>query len=514
MANTQFKIMKVGPEARAALVKGADFLGDAVKSTLGPFGQNFFLEKKNRITNDGVTIAREIELKDEIENRGVVALREAAVRTNDEVGDGTTTAITLAQAILKAAIDTMGASGAVASKKTPVEIKNQIEKERLEVTEKLVAMAEPVDTEEKLIASATVSVEDPDLGKVIGEAQWKIGKDGVLVAEEVNERVCSVEMVNGIIIDNGFSTSLSINNQEKQSLELSGASIILSNYIFSEGVGLDPIVPLLKLIYQAGVRDVIIVGRAFSLTSFQHMKREADLGFRLYPVNAPYEDQAEIMKDLEAVLGGKFINTEEMDIKTASIRDVGICEKISARRYSAIFTGKKDISSEIRIKARVAELEKKFEGSGSEFEKKNLQKRISQLTVGFGIVKIGALSEADRGYKKDKADDAVNAVRVAFQEGVVPGAGVAFKTISEGLPEAYILKKPLMAIYEQIKQSAPTDFTIPEWVKDPVKVLRIALEKACSVAGALATAGGANATEREKPRFVQEAPQPTNQDNQ
>ncbi len=505
----QFKIVKIGTPARDALVKGANFLGDAVKSTLGPFGSNFFLEKKNRITNDGVTIARDMELRDELENRGVVALREAAIKTNDEVGDGTTTAITLAQAILKSAIEYLG-KGTIAQKRTPVQLKQKIEQERKEITDKLIAMATTITTEEQLISSATVSVEDPELGKIIGEAQWKIGKEGVLIAEEVNERTCSIEMVNGVIIDNGFTTSISINNQEKQSLEVADTAVILTNYVFSENVGLNPLNSILEQIYKLGTRHVIIIARAFSSIALQRMMNETKNGFCMYPINAPYEDQADIMKDLEAVLGGRYIDSEQTDIQSIKLEDIGTCEKIVARRYSAIFTGRKDSQSEARIKARVEDLQKKFNGSGSEFEKRNLTKRISQLTVGFGIVKIGALSEVDRGYKKDKADDAVNATRAAFQEGVVPGAGLAFKTIADSLPDTYILKKPICEIYTQIRSTAPENFEVPEWVKDPVKVLRVALEKACSVAGALATAGGVTATEKDKPRYVQETTAPVN----
>jgi len=504
MAQVPFKIMKIGSEARDALIKGANYLGDATKSTLGPFGQNFFLEKKNRITNDGVTIAREIEARDEIENRGVIALREAAIKQNDEVGDGTTTAIALAQAILNEIVKLIGTGRTIANKETPAEVRVRLEKERLEVTDKLVAMSKAIQSEEEMINSATVSVEDKALGEIIGKAQWKLGKDGVLLAEEVNDRECSVEFVNGVRLDNGFSTSLSINNQEKQSLELNGAHVLLTNFVFNEKVGLAPILEPMKQLYKTGARHVILFGRAFSLQAFKDMKANAEQGYFIYPINAPYQDQNEVMKDLEAVLGGTYVNTESLDIENVQLSDFGVCEKIVARRYDATITGKADDAAKERIARRVEDLEKQLKGSQSEFEKKTLKTRIAQLTVGFGIVKIGAQSETERGYKKDKADDAVNAVRVALQEGVVPGAGLAFKLISESLPEGYILKKPLLCVYEQIMSTAPAGFEVPAWVQDPVKVLRIALEKACSVAGTFATAGGANATEREKSRLMQE----------
>lgn len=496
----RFKKIKKGIEARDALIKGADFLGDCVRSTLGPNGQNFAIEKGNKVTNDGVTVAREIELKDEIEHRGVCLLKEAAIKTNDIVGDGTTTAIVLAQAITREAVRSLGKEGVV-GKKTPAEILKQIERERTEITEKLVSMATEIKTEEELINSAIVSVEDRELGKLIGEAQWKIGKEGVLIAEEVNERECSVEYVTGLRLDNGFGTSSVINNQEKQSLDVENASVILTNFTFDNLLGIKP---LLEQLNKTGVRDILLFGRAFSSNAVLSCMENIKNGFRIFPINAPYVDQAEVMKDLAAVLGGTFYHQEERELSDIQISDLGFAEKFIGKRYDAVIAGKADEKSQERISNRLKELEDKSAGSGSQFEKKGLRERIAQLKNGFAIIKIGAVSETERKYKKDKADDAVNAVRVALQEGTVPGAGLAFKTISESLSSDYILKKPLLSIYEQIVSSSPKDFVIEDWVRDPVKVLRVALENAASVAGTLATAGGAIAWENERDKIVVE----------
>lgn len=499
--STKFKIMKIGTSARNELIKGANFLADAVASTVGPFGANFFLEKGNKITNDGATIAREIELKNEIQHRGVVALREATLKANDEVGDGSTSTTILAQAILKEAVRFLGDDEkGIHGKKTPSEIIRQIESERKEVTEKLIAMSTPITTEAQLISSALVSVEDEELGKLIGSAQWELGKNGILIAEDTAERTSSFEKVKGLRIDNGFGTSFMINNHEKQTLEIENCGVIMTNHT------LQNLLPVKKVIDQyikGGINRIVIIARAFTEQAIKDCAENINRGgVFIYPINAPYTDQVEIMKDLASVLGGNFFHYEDRSLEDIQASDLGFAEKIIAKRYEAIITGSDDEKSQARIDNRIAELEAKYSGSVSEFEKRGLGERIAQLKSGFGIVKIGAQSDVERARIKDKADDAVNAVRAAYQEGVVAGAGLAFKEISEGLPETYILKRPLLSIYQQIMVRAPKDFVIEDWVKDPVKVLRIALEKACSVAGSFATAEGATATERDKPMYA------------
>lgn len=503
------KKVVTGTLARDRVIKGANFLADAVKSTLGPYGMNAAIEKGDRITNDGVTIAREISLQDEIEDRGVAILREAAIKTNDEAGDGTTTAITLAQAILKEAIKQLPQDITVQGKKTPIEVIKTIEKEKLEILKKLEAMSQPIETEDDLVASARVSVEDEELASLIGHAQWKLGKDGVILAEECMEFNSSVQYIKGIKIDNGLGTSIIMNNQEKQSFEGNDFRIILTNHIVQ---GLFPIKPVMDQLGKAGVKGLIIVARAFSQEAIKHCLLNIEAGFTIIPLNAPFEDQSEIMKDLTASLGGRYINTEDSNLEDIQMSDVGYVKKIIARRYDAVFTAEEDEKSMERIEKRVAELKEKLKGEVSAFEKKNIERRISQLTNGFALLRIGATSGVQRKYLKDKADDAVNAVKAAFQEGVVPGAGLAFKEIADTLPDTYLLKRPLYSIYEQIRSTSGAEFEVPSWVRDPVKVLRVALEKACSVAGTLATINIAIAVEREKPRFMQEVPKTNEQE--
>lgn len=499
--STAHKVIKTGTEARDALVRGADFLANAVKRTLGPFGENFLLEKGNKITNDGDTVARELELKDEIEQRGLAHLRSATIEANQQLGDGSTTTTIFAQAILKEAVKLLGSSRTVMGKKKPAEVLAQIEKERKEVTDKLMAMAKPITTEQELIESARVSVGDEELAKLIGSAQFKLGPEGVLISEESNDLVSSVEFVSGLYLDNGFSSSLAINDLENDALVLKDTHVLLTNYTFQS---LAPILPIMEQLAKAGVRQFIIIARAFSEEAIRHCLENGKKGFGVFPVNAPYTNQNEILKDLVAVVGGRYISTEESELDAIQLSDIGFTTNFIAKRFTASIAGTADEKSKQRIAKRIDELKKMQKASSSDFEKKNLAIRIAQLGAGFGIVKVGAPSQSEMKYKKDKVEDAVNAVRLSYQEGVVPGAGLAPKQIAEGMDDSAILKRPLLAIYEQIMFSAPEGFVIEEWVKDPVKVLRVALEKACSVAGRLATAGGATATERAKPKYVEE----------
>lgn len=496
------KVIKIGTEARMELIKGADFLADAVKSTLGPFGLNFFLEKGNRVTNDGATVAREIEVEDEIQQRGVVGLREATLKTNDEVGDATTTATLLAQAILKEASKYLPDEKSIIGKKTPSELLRMIDSEYKYVEALLKEMATPITTEEELIKSAIVSVEDENLGRIIGSAQWELGPDGILIAEETLDPECSVEMVQGIRIDNGLGSSISINNQEKGALEVSDVKIILTSHTIQT---LEPLHEIMSTLHKNGARSLVIVARAFTTEAIMECMAHVQKGYPIYPINAPYTDMNEVMKDLAAVLGGRFINVEESPLDSIQLSDVGYAKKVLGKRYSSILAGHNDDPSiKQRVEERVGELQEALKGTLSVFERRNLEARVAQLTTGIGIVKVGASSDMARKRLQDKAEDCVNAVRHAYKTGTVPGAGLAYKAASDELDEGSILKRPLYAVYEQIMSTAPEGFVIEDWVRDPLKVVVVALEKACSVAGNFATAHGASAPKNEEAKYVKE----------
>lgn len=497
------KVVIYGPSAREKLFAGAFFAAGAVKSTIGPHGANAIIEKGMRVTNDGVTILREIQVPDVIEQMGVRKMQEIAGATNDVAGDGTTTATVLAEGILREADKFLPKVKELGSR-TPIEIVNQIEKERTEITAQLVAMAETITSEEQLIQIAKVSVEDETLGELIGKAQWKLGADGYMLAEETNEKVSTVEFITGLIFDNGFGSSAIVNNPEKGSLDVHDVSVIYTNHTIHS---LDEVIHVIQPLITSGSKNIVIISRAFSNEAIQECITNLNKGIGIFPLNAPYTDQAQVMKDMQALLGGRFIDKDETKLEDMQLSEIGHASFISAKRSSTVITGTEDDAMKSRVAARVDELKKKLVGETSEFEKKNLSVRMAQLQNGFALVKVGATTETERKYKKDKVDDAVNAVRAALQEGVVSGAGQAFKTISETMPAGSILKKALTAPYDQIRLNAPSDFVVSEWVKDPVKVLRVALEKACSVSSILSTISIAIATAKEKPRYMVESPE-------
>ena len=487
------KISIVGIKAREKVIKGADYLADAVKSTIGPFGSNVLLEKGNRATNDGYTISSELAgtIEDEFERRGALALHEACSKTNDEVGDATSSSECLAQASILDSVKLLPNEKSLVAKKKPSEILKMIEISKLNVIEKLKEVKKPIETEKELIEAARVSVENEELSELIGKAQWKIGKDGFIEAEEVNDPTSSIQLVKGIRIDNGFGTLLMITNPGEQSLELSDASILLTNATFHKQdlMNLKPAVDQLIL---SKKNKLIVIARAFDSEAIQFCMDSTAKGFCLAPINAPYVNQAEIMKDIAAITGATYYDTEERDIKDLDIKDIGFATKLTARRFDAIITGTEDnplIADSVQ--GRIKELETKLNGNAvSDFEKKGLQARIAQFQGGFAILKVGAETPFQRKYLKDKADDGVNTVRLALQEGTVKGGGLAFKEISETLVEDDILKRPLLSIYNQIITSAPSGFEIEDWVRDSFITLVSALTNACSVAGMFASING------------------------
>ena len=482
-------------EAQEKVLRGVNFLCDAVKLTLGPFGKNFLLEKGLKVTNDGITIAKELRLNDEIEDLGLRFAREAAVKTNDVAGDGTTTVLTLLQAILKEIIRLLPGK-TFAGKKSVIAVRKQVSEECKDVIEKLKAMVTPIKSKEELIQVARVSVEDEKLAELIGSAQWDLGPDGTLLAEVSNDIEDSVERVSGIRFDNGFGTSLIMNNKEKQRLEASNVQVIMTNFTFQD---LNPIKKIIDELLRNNLREIVIVGRAFTQDAINLCMKNFEAGVKLYPINAPYVNQGEIMRDLQAVLGGKFYDQENTSLEDMQLSDIGFAKRVECSRFSAILTGKDDIESKIRITERLKELEDSVKGEESIFQKKAIQARISQLKNGLAIVKVGGLTEADRSYKYDKVEDVVSAVKAALQEGTVPGAGLAFKQIAETMPDTAILKRPLLAPYQQIMINAGENFEVESWVRDPLKVERVALENACSIAATLSTVGGVSANEFPKP---------------
>lgn len=480
------KISITGTKARQLFGYGANYVAEAVKSTIGPYGLNASIEKGDVITNDGFKISKELclSLENEFARRGAITFHKIAAKTNDEVGDATSTSEALGQAIIKEASRLLPSENIFIAKKTGAEIIKTLAKERAFVEEELQKDIKQIETEEELINSALVSVEDETLAKLIGSAQWKIGKDGMIVAEETADTKSSIEYVKGIRIDNGFGTSAMMNNIEKQTLEVGEAATLLTSYVVD---GLIQLKPMIDQILATGRRDIVIIAKAWSSNAIQECMKNHESNVRIYPMNCPFTNMDEIMRDLEAVLGGRYIAVEENRLEDMLISDIGTCNKVVSKRYNAIITGVADIAAKERVAKRIARLQEELTGEVSDFAKKALQGRISQLENGSAILKVGAETEPERKRLKDKCDDAVNAVRLAFQGGTVKGGGLAFKEIADRMDETYMLKRPLQVVYNQIMSTAPLEFKIEDWVRDPYLVLKSALKNACEIGGTFST---------------------------
>lgn len=493
------------------ILNGVDLLADAVKLTLGPYGRNFLIEKSGgRITNDGISIAREIQAEDEIEELAVQIVREAAIKTNDDAGDGTTTSTTLAQAILHNCAEYM-ARGTQFATKSVVALKKQIEEECILAIEILEKLKTPIETKEQLIDVVRVSVEDEDLAKLIGDTQWELGKDGVITVEENTEPICEIERVRGIRIDNGLGTSMVMNDLEKQRLVSKNVPVFFTNYpLQTINSALESCI---NHFMQQGKMEIVFVARAYSSDVIKVIMENANKpgGIKIYPLQAPYINQREIMKDMEATLGGRYIHDEAATLDSVTPHDFGFAQQVIGYRYSARFIGQNDTATEERVLARVETLKKEYEGEPSKFQKKALAERIAMLESGFALLKVGSTSDVDRKYKLDKAEDAVNTARYALQEGTVPGAGRALVEIADKLADDSILKKPLHAPYNQIMENAGGTFDVPSWVRNAYVVDKYALMNACRVAQNLVTIGGAVAQKKQKP--IDQLLRPITQEN-
>lgn len=498
----------VGVIGRDKLVAGANYIANAVKATFGPGGQNFALEKGNKITNDGITIAQELlgSLQDETEDRGARILVDNARRTNDEVGDASTSFMILTQAVIKECLKYLPSKERIVGKLTASTLLKQLNEEKVKVLADLAELAKPVESAKEMIDIAMVSAEDKTLGVMLGQMQWELGPEGFILAEETPDKECSIEKVNGLLLDNGFGSSAIINVPEKEALEVRDVAVIYTNYTIDmpnfamgEDGSMTALLEVINNLVKRGKKDIVLMSRGFTQAAVQHMLNQQQSGINLYPLNAPYTDQVDVMYDLQAVLGGRFINSDVDSLDDLQLSDVGHASHILAKRMSTVLAGK---DNEEAVKDRIKVLEDKLKASGSEFEKRTLVKRIAQLKGGLAIIKIGGQSEAERKYLKDKADDAVNAVRAALQGGTVKGGGQALFDIAQGYTDDVILKAPLQSLFLQLKSNAGDDFVIEDWIRDSVTILSTVVERAVSTGGILATAVGAVSTK--KPSDIEE----------
>jgi chaperonin GroEL len=512
MQNVRRFVVKKGDEARQELLAGVSFAADAVRRTLGPHGRNSVSGIRGgtpHITNDGVSILKELWLPNEIQRLGMRTAREAALLM-ERVGDGTTSVMVLTYAILIEATKRMGYTlvdpatgklqkGVMAGAPAPMEIKRQIQNEALQVIEELKRQAVPVESEKDLIEAVRVSVEDEEIATMIGQLQWQIGKDGVIVVEDTNDEKDEVRAIPGIRYDNGFPDSRVINNMAKESLELVNIPVIITNAVietladfkkqFAEDNNAGIIDDIGRKQKANGEQiEMVVIATKFTQRAMLEIANNGKNGWRIFPVHAPFTKQRDILKDLAALLGGTFVDVSENGkLSDMQLSDVAFASKVEVDRWNSVFAREKDEAQAKRVNDRVLDLKLQLDGEHGEFAQKLLKTEIAQLTGGIGLIKVGAPTQTEQKRKKDKVVDGVAAAHSALQEGVVPGAGLALTEAALVLAEGAILKEPLHAIYKQIQANAGHGFAIESWVRDPLLIVRNVVEKAAEIAGNMVT---------------------------
>ncbi|MBU4351167.1 chaperonin GroEL [Patescibacteria group bacterium] len=504
--------------ARKKMKAGVDKLADAVRITLGPKGRNVVLDKGfgvPTITNDGVTVAKEVELEDRTENLGAEIIKEVAEKTNDVAGDGTTTAVILAQAIIAEGLKNVAAGA------DPMALKRGIEKASRAVIAKLKEMSKPISGKVGISQVATISAADPEIGNLIAEVMDEIGKDGVVTVEESQTFGLQKEIVKGLQFDKGYISHYMVTNVERMVAELEDPYILITEKKISS---LQEILPIMEKIAQAGKKDLVIIAEDVDGDALATMVINKLRGnFRALAVKAPGfgDRKKEFLQDMAAVCGGQLI-AEDLGLKIENIelKMLGSARKVvSTKENTTIIEGK---GKKEDIDSRINQIKNELKETDSSFDKEKLQERLAKLSGGVAIIKVGAATEVEQKAKQLKAEDALNATKAAIEEGIVPGGGVALLRSLEALKNLTlqgdektgleILKKALEAPIRQIAQNAGIDgAVVAEEVKknkgafgfnaatmeyqdliengiiDPTKVVRTALENAVSAASMLLT---------------------------
>ena len=514
------KEVKFGTDARDRMLKGVNVLADAVKVTLGPKGRNVVIDKSfgaPRITKDGVSVAKEIELADKFENMGAQMVREVASRTNDEAGDGTTTATVLAQAIIKEGLKS------VAAGLNPMDLKRGIDLATSKVVEAIKAASRPVNDSAEVAQVGTISANgEAAIGTMIAEAMQKVGNEGVITVEENKGMETDVEVVEGMQFDRGYLSPYFVTNADKMVADLEDAYILLHEKKLSS---LQPMVPLLEAVIQSQ-RPLLIIaedveGEALATLVVNKLRG----GLKIAAVKAPgFGDRRKAMlQDIAILTGGQVISEDlGMKLENVTIDMLGSAKKVSINKdNTTIVDGAGD---KPEIEARVGQIRQQIEETTSDYDREKLQERVAKLAGGVAVIRVGGMTEVEVKERKDRVDDALNATRAAVQEGVVVGGGVALvqggKAL-EGLkgenPDQEagigIVRRALEAPMRQIAENAGVDGAVvagkvresndkaygfnaqtEEYgdmfkfgVIDPAKVVRTALEDASSVAGLLIT---------------------------
>ncbi len=513
------KKMAYSEEARKTLRVGIDTLAESVKVTLGPKGRNVVLDKKfgpPLVCSDGVTIAKEIELPDAFENMGAQLLKEAATKTNDAAGDGTTTSIVLAQSLINEGFKNVTAGA------NPMAIKRGIEHAVASVVDELRGMAQPVETRDRIGQVASLSAHEDAIGETIAEAMEKVGKDGVITVEESKGLSDEIEYVEGMQIDRGYISPYFITNSDRMEAVIEDASLIITDKKVSAVADL---LPALEKLLQVGRKNVVVIGEDVdgeALATLVVNKLRGTLN--ILAVKAPgFGDRRKAMLEDIAILTGGTVVSEETGRKldSAVVEDFGHARRVSSTKdETTIVEGR---GSEEAIQARINQIKTQIEETTSEFDREKLQERMAKLSGGVAVIKVGAATEIELKERKARVEDALSATRSAVEEGIVPGGGVALVRAQRALDSLSglsddeevgvniirrSLEQPLKLIVEnagsegavvlnQVKQQADDygyDADIGEFgpmmergIVDPVKVTRYALQNAASVAAMVLT---------------------------
>ncbi|MCM8899723.1 chaperonin GroEL [Caldicoprobacter algeriensis] len=507
-----------GEEARRAIERGVNKLADTVKITLGPKGRNVVLEKKYgspQIVNDGVTIAKEIELEDPYENMGAQLVREVASKTNDVAGDGTTTATVLAQAIIREGLKNVAAGA------NPMLLKRGIQRAVDAAVEALKKLSKPIESKEAIAQVASISAGDETIGQLIADAMEKVGKDGVITVEESKSLVTEVETVEGMQFDRGYISPYMVTDTEKMIAELDEPLILITDKKISN---VQDLLPILEQVVQHGRKLLIIAedieGEALATLVVNKLRGTLiSVG-----VKAPgFGDRRKAMlQDIAILTGGTVISEEVgLTLKEATIDMLGRATKVTVDKENTTIVGGAGDPKE--IKNRIASIKAQIEETTSDYDREKLQERLAKLAGGVAVIKVGAATETEMKEKKLRIEDALNATRAAVEEGIVPGGGVALikaieeveKLQAEGdeLTGINIVKRALeeplrqiainagmegSVVAEKVKSSSDKYFgfdalrgeygdMVAKGIIDPTKVTRSALQNAASVAAMVLT---------------------------
>jgi chaperonin GroEL len=514
------KDVKFGTDARNRMLNGVNILADAVKVTLGPKGRNVVLDKSfgaPRITKDGVSVAKEIELEDKFENMGAQMVKEVASRTNDEAGDGTTTATVLAQAIVKEGMKS------VAAGMNPMDLKRGIDMATAKVVDAIRAMARPVADSDEVAQVGTISANgEAEIGRQIADAMQKVGNEGVITVEENKGLETETTVVEGMQFDRGYLSPYFVTNPEKMTAELDDCMILLHEKKLSS---LQAMVPLLESVIQSQKPLLIIAedveGEALATLVVNKLRG----GLKIAAVKAPgFGDRRKAMlQDIAILTGGQVISEDlGMKLENVTMDMLGTAKKVQITKDETTIVDGAGVKAE--IEARVSQIRAQIEETSSDYDREKLQERVAKLAGGVAVIRVGGMTEVEVKERKDRVDDALNATRAAVQEGIIVGGGVALVQAVKGLEglegansdqNAGIaivrraLEAPLRQIAEnagvdgavvagKIRESSDTSFGFNAQTEeygdmfkfgviDPAKVTRTALEDAASVAGLLIT---------------------------